>query len=77
MSHDQKPPRVRVVKNGGAPEQRRRDDRGPAAVAILDGEPAIAPAIGAASGRVAVVLGAAFMLAAGAGGILVALLAPS
>ncbi len=78
MSHDQKPPRVRVVQNGGAPNRRRRSDRGAPAVAVIDGDAVIEPSATtiAGPGRAAtIMLGAIFGLAACGGGILVALLA--
>ena len=77
MSHDQKPPRVRVVKNAAVPDTRRRHDRGSAAVAVVDGDPATVPIEPAPHATATMLLGAAFMIAAGAGGILVALLSPS
>lgn len=80
MSHDQKPPRVRVVQNAGTPEQRRRHDSGSAAVAVIDGDvatDAAAPQASAPHRTAMVLLGAVFMVAAAAGGVLVALLHPA
>lgn len=77
MSHDQKPPRVRVVKNAAVPDARRRHDRGSAAVAVLDGDATPVPTEPTPRAAGTMLLGAVFMMAAGAGGILVALLTPS
>ncbi|WP_445190912.1 hypothetical protein ACT009_09820 [Sphingomonas sp. Tas61C01] len=84
MSHDQKPPRVRVVQNAGTPSRRRRRDGGSPAVAVIDGNPPVdatttggAADIADARAGMTLALGALFLLAAGGGGILVALLTRS
>lgn len=84
MSHDQKPPRVRVVQNADTPTQRRRRDSGSPTVAVIDGNAPVAATtsgdaadIPDARGGMSVALGALFLLAAGGGGILVALLTRS
>ena len=77
MSHDQKPARVRVVRNAAAPTLRRRGDPAVGAV-VLDHEagiPADDPAPGGAAPLRVGAIGIAVVLVAAAGaGVTVALL---
>ena len=77
MSHDQKPSRVRVVQNAATPDQRRRRDKGSAAVAVLDGMAAVGDidTDAHAALRTGMVLpGAVFLLTAALGGAVGAVL---